>query len=56
LALIFKFSTIDAEQTVYEQHKTVRQLFQQGRRRSWSEYNADAVAEWLACRQEIPIA
>jgi dTMP kinase len=52
LAVIFQFSTIDAEQTIYQQHKTIRSLFQQGGRRSWIEYNAAAVTEWLACRPE----
>jgi len=56
LAVIFKFSTIDAEETVYQQHKTIRRLFGQGHHRSWREYNAAAVAEWLACRPEISIA
>jgi dTMP kinase len=56
LALIFRFSTIDAEQSIYEQHKTIRRLFQQEGRRSWLEYNREAVAEWLTCRPESQIA
>jgi dTMP kinase len=53
LAVIFRFATIDAEQTIYQQHQTIRGLFQQGGRRSWIEYNAAAVTEWLECRPEV---
>jgi dTMP kinase len=53
LALIFQFMTIDAEESVYAQHKQIRSFFEQGRRRSWPEYNGEAVAEWLALRPEV---
>ncbi|NWF84048.1 MAG: thymidylate kinase [Bryobacteraceae bacterium] len=52
LALIFRFSTVDAEKSIYEQHRAIRRLFQEGERRSWQEYNARAVAEYLMCRPE----
>ena len=48
LSLIFNFITVDAEQSIGEQHRKIRQLFREGERRPWSDWNADAVAEWLA--------
>jgi dTMP kinase len=47
LALIFKFVTIDAEQSIHEQHHQLRRLFREGERRPWSAWNTSAVAEWL---------
>ena len=47
LALIFNFLTVDAEQSIGDQHTEIRTLFREGERRSWSEWNVDAVAEWL---------
>ena len=48
LALIFNFVTIDAEQSISDQHQHIRRIFREGQRRPWSEWNVDAVAEWLA--------
>ena len=48
LALVFNFSTVDAEQSIGEQHHRIRVLFREGERRPWSQWNLDAVAEWLA--------
>ena len=48
LALIFNFITVDAEQSIGQQHRQIRELFFEGQRRPWSEWNVDAVAEWLA--------
>ena len=48
LALIFNFITVDAEQSIAEQHHRIRELFREGARRRWSEWNIDAVSEWLA--------
>ena len=48
LAIIFNMITIDAEQPIGAQHHALRDLFRQGRRRPWSEWNVDAVTEWLA--------
>ena len=48
LALIFNFIRVDAEQTIGEQHRQIRDLFLKGRQRPWSDWNAGAVAEWLA--------
>lgn len=47
LAMIFHFATVDAEQSIYAQHRALRQLFKQSSRRPWAEWNADAVLEWL---------
>lgn len=56
LALIFQFVTIDAEQSIYAQHQAIRKLYAEGRRRSWTDFNASAVADWLASRPEAPLA
>ena len=48
LALIFNFITVDAEQSISEQHYRIRELFREGERRPWSEWNLDAVTEWLS--------
>ena len=47
LALIFNFVTVDAEQSINEQHHLLRRLFKEGEQRPWSDWNTDAVAEWL---------
>ena len=48
LALIFNFVTIDAEQSIHDQHHQLRRLFLEGERRPWPEWNTSAVAEWLS--------
>ena len=50
LALIFNFTSVDAEQSVNEQHREIRRLFREGEQRPWSDRNLDAVADWLALR------
>ena len=50
LALIFNFITIDAEQSIRDQHEELRRLFRECEARPWSDWNADAVGEWLARR------
>jgi dTMP kinase len=50
LALIFKFMTVDGEQSIGEQHHTIRRLFRECEQRAWSDGNSDAVAEWLMIR------
>jgi dTMP kinase len=47
LALIFNFITVDAERALGDQHYHLRQLFREGERRPWSEWNVEAFAEWL---------
>ena len=53
LALIFEFVTIDAEKSIYEQHRQIRMLFQQGRRRPWTDFNSGAVKDWLSARPGV---
>jgi len=48
LALIFNFITVDAEQSIRDQHQRIRELFREGEQRPWSEWNIDAVTEWLS--------
>ena len=48
LALIFSFITVDAEQSIGDQHLAIRRLFRQGEQRAWSVRNLDAVTDWLA--------
>ncbi len=48
LALIFKFATIDGEQSISDQHRQLRQLFQLGAQQPWPDWNTEAVAEWLS--------
>ncbi len=50
LAVIFNFVTVDAEQPIGDQHHAVRKLFLEGATRPWSDWNTEAVAEWLASR------
>lgn len=47
LATIFKFVTVNAEDPVYRQHQQVRGLVEHIARRPWTEFSAEAVAEWL---------
>jgi dTMP kinase len=47
LALIFRFIRVNAEQSIGEQHRQIRNLFRQGRETPWSDWNIDAYAEWL---------
>lgn len=48
LAKIFQFVTVDAEQSIYHQHRLIRELFQTGQRRPWGEWNQDALMDWLS--------
>src|SRR5213595_984224 len=41
LALIFNFITVDAEQTIGEQHHAIRRMFRECEQRPWSDWNAD---------------
>jgi dTMP kinase len=56
LATIFNFVTVDAEKSIYEQHQMIRGLFHESARRSWAEYNVEALADWLRGRPEMRIA
>ena len=48
LAEIFRFTTVDAEQGIADQHRQIRELFREGERRPWSPWNVDAFAEWIS--------
>jgi dTMP kinase len=48
LALIFQFITVDGERSIAEQHHQIRNLFREGARKPWSEWNLEAFVDWLA--------
>jgi dTMP kinase len=54
LSLIFSFTQVNAEQPIREQHREIRRLFKDGERRPWSDWNLDAVSEWLALQRTKP--
>lgn len=47
LAKIFQFVTVDAERSIYDQHMEIRRRFERTTRRSWAEWNTEAMADWL---------
>lgn len=54
LALTFRFVTIDAERSIDEQHREIRERFLGAERRPWSEWNVEPVADWLARHPDAP--
>jgi len=54
LAVIFQFITIDAERSINDQHREIREHFQRAQRRPWSDWNVEPVADWLARHPEAP--
>jgi dTMP kinase len=50
LAVIFNFITVDAEQSIHDQHRQLRGLFRERQRHAQPHWNVDAVSEWLAMR------
>jgi dTMP kinase len=48
LAQIFQFVTVDAEQSIFEQHRIIRELFETGARRPWEKRNQKVLVEWLS--------
>jgi dTMP kinase len=48
LAVVFNMITVDAEQSMSDQHYRIREIFSGGVNRPWSEWNTDAVVEWLS--------
>ena len=48
LAIIFNFITVNAEQSIGEQHHQLRALFRQRKAQPRLKWNVDAVAEWLS--------
>ncbi|MCX6590982.1 MAG: dTMP kinase [Acidobacteria bacterium] len=55
LAGIFKFVTIDAEQSVYDQHRLIRSIFEKVERRSWAEWNQEALVDWLVQHPRLAV-
>ena len=47
-AMSARFVTIDAERSIDEQHREIREHYQQLPRLSWPDWNIEPVAEWLA--------
>jgi dTMP kinase len=54
LAKIFQFLKVDARQTIYEQHRAIRQMFMTAKRRPWAEWNTEAVLAWLCTTTGTP--
>ena len=54
LAVVFQFVKIDAERSIAEQHREIRERFEQAQRRSWPEWNDEPVADWLARAPDAP--
>jgi len=52
LSVIFNFIKVDAEKPIHEQHIQIRELFNQSRDRPWSNWNEEAIADWL--RMQAP--
>jgi dTMP kinase len=55
LAFVFQFVTIDAERSIAEQHREIRERFAQAQRRPWAEWNDEPVADWLARSPDSPV-
>jgi hypothetical protein len=54
LAGIFKFMTVDGEQPIFQVHKQIREMYQKNQeRRTWAEWNKDAVWDWLSNHPEV---
>jgi len=51
LAKIFRFVTVDAEASIYDQHQTIRRMFLRGSRRPWAEWNREALQDWLGTQE-----
>src|ERR1035437_6859086 len=54
LSTIFQFLKVDARQSIWEQHREIRQMFMTAKRRPWGEWNTDAVLAWLRARAGSP--
>jgi dTMP kinase len=47
LATVFRFLKVDAEQSIYHQHQSIRRFYHAYQPQPWSRQNAEAVLEWL---------
>ncbi len=54
LSRIFQFLKVDAQQSIYEQHRQIRQMFMVGHRRPWAELNEEAILSWLNSGAKTP--
>ena len=54
LSVIFHFITVDAEKPIHYKHMLLRDLFNQSRDRPWSEWNEEAIADWLLMKAAQP--
>jgi hypothetical protein len=45
---------VDARQSIWEQHREIRQKFMTAERRPWGEWNTEAVLAWLSARAGAP--
>jgi dTMP kinase len=54
LSKIFQFMKVDARQSIYEQHRGIRQMFMTAKRKPWAEWNTDSVMSWLSTRAGAP--
>jgi hypothetical protein len=48
LALLFNFTTVDAEQSIVDQHLVIRRIFREHEHCLWSDRNVAAVADWMS--------
>ena len=53
LALLFNFMTVDAEQSITDQHLVIRKIFREHEHCAWSERNLRAVADWMSVVRRI---
>lgn len=53
LAKVFHFVTVDAEQSIFEQHRLIRSRYGDGIRRPWEEWNQEVLTEWLAHQPKV---
>jgi dTMP kinase len=54
LAVIFNFVTVDAERSIGDQHRQLRDLFQRRDVEAHAQWNIEAVAEWLSTVDATP--
>jgi hypothetical protein len=43
--------TVDAEQSITDQHLVIRKIFREHEHCGWSERNLPAVADWMSMRR-----
>lgn len=53
LAQIFQFVTVDAEQSIFDQHRLIRSLYEGNRRWPWKDRNVPVLIDWLRHHPEV---